>query len=150
MSMKILDKKGCDIMAVDPQFGIDSYNRAKVLTESQTIVYNILTILFGKPGFYPSIPSLGMNIQQILYSFEDDFDVNFLKTQLATQCRDFVDQIHDGSFDIIKSTHNGQPLLVFVIPAIIVNTETNLFLGITLNTKGEYRFNFTFDNVQYI
>lgn len=137
-------------MAVDPQFGIDSYNRAKVLNESQTIVYNILTILFGKPGFYPSIPRLGMNIQQYLYSFEDEIDTTMLKAELASQCKDFIDVIEDGSFDIIKSTYNDQPLLIFVIPTIITNSEKNLFLGVTLTNKGEYRFNFTFDEVQYI
>lgn len=137
-------------MPVDPQFGIDSYNRAKVLSESQTIVNNILTLLFGKPGFYPSIPQLGMNIQQYLYSFEDDFDTNFIKSQLAAQCRDFIDVIEDGSFDVIKTTYNEQPLLIFVIPTIITNTESNLFLGVTLTNNGEYRFNFTFDEVQYI
>ena len=137
-------------MAVDPQFGVDSYNRAKILSESQTIVYNILAILFGKPGFYPSIPQLGMNIQQYLYAFEDEFDVNVLKSQLASQCRDFVDCIKDGSFDIIKSTYEGRPLLIFMIPTIITNTETNLLLGVTTTSSGEYKFNFTFDNTQYI
>ena len=137
-------------MAVDPQFGIDSYNRPKVLSESQTVVYNILTLLFGKPGFYPSIPHLGMNIQQYLYSFEDEFDTNYIKAQLASQCSDFIDIIENGSFDVIKSNHNGQPLIIFVIPTIITNTESNLFLGITVNEKGEYKFNFTFDSIQYI
>ena len=137
-------------MAVDPQFGIDSYNRAKILSETQTIVYNLLTILFGKPGFYPSIPQLGMDIQQYLYMFDDEFDTNYIKSQLASQCRDFIDVIKDGSFDVIKSTYNDQPLLIFVIPAIITNVETNLFLGITVTNSGDYRFNFTFDEVQYI
>jgi len=137
-------------MPVDPQFGVDSYNRAKILTESQTIVYNILTLLFGKPGFYPSIPQLGMDIQQYLYSFENDFDTNALKSQLASQCRDFIDVIYDGTFDIIKSTYNEQPLLIFVIPTIITNSETSLLLGITITSKGEYRFNFTFDSIQYM
>ena len=136
-------------MAVDPQFGVDSYNRAKVLNESQTIVYNLLTLLFGKPGFYPSIPTLGMNIQQYLYSFQDDFDTNYLKSQLASQCKDFIDQIYDGTFDIIKSTYNDQPLLIFVIPTVLTNSETNLLLGITLTNTGEYRFNFTFDDTSY-
>ena len=137
-------------MAVDPQFGIDSYNRAKVLSESQTVVYNILTLLFGKPGFYPSIPKLGMNIQQYLYTFEDSFDTEHIKSQLATQCKDFIDVIKDGSFDVIKSTYNDQPLIIFVIPTIIAKSETNLLLGVTITNSGEYRFNFTFDKVQYI
>jgi hypothetical protein len=137
-------------MSVDPQFGANVYNKPKVLTEPQTIVNNILTLLFGKPGFYPSIPSLGINIQQYLYTFDDDFDVDFLKSQLAIQCKDFVEQISDGSFDIVKSSYKGNPLLIFVIPTIITNTSSNLLLGVTVNEKGEYSFNFTFDNAQYI
>ena len=143
-------RKDVTKVAVDPQFGLDSYNRAKILSESQTIVNNILTLLFGKPGFYPSIPSLGMNIQQYLYAFEDEFDTDALKAKLASQCKDFIEQISDGSFDIIKSDYNGQPLIIFMIPTILTNTETNLLLGVTLTNKGEYRFNFTFDEVQYI
>ena len=136
-------------MPVDPQFGVDHYNRAKVLNESQTLVANILTLLFGRPGFYPSSPHLGMNIQQYFYMFEDDFDITYVKSQLATQCRDFIDCISNGEFDIIKSHYNDQPLLIFVIPTIITYAETNLFLGITYS-KGEYRFNFKFDDIQYI
>jgi hypothetical protein len=143
-------RKDVIIMAVDPQFGANVYNRAKVLSESQTIVNNILTLLFGKPGFYPSIPTLGMNIQQYLYSFEDDFDTDFLKSQLAIQCKDFVDHISDGSFDIVKSSYKGQPLLIFVIPAIIADAESNLLLGVTVNENGEFSFNFTFEDKQYI
>ena len=137
-------------MPVDPQFGIDSYNRAKVLTETQTIVNNILTLLFGKPGFYPSIPQLGMDISQYLYSFEDDFDVNHLKSQLASQCRDFFDVISDGSFDIVKSSYKDQPLLIFIIPSVITKTENDLLLGVTMNSNGEFKFNFIFDTQQYI
>ena len=136
-------------MAVDPQFGVDNYNREKVLNESQTIVANILTLLFGRPGFYPSIPHLGLNIQQYFYMFEDDFDVNYLKAQLASQCRDFIDVITNGEFDIIKSHYNDQPLIVFVIPTIVTHSETNLFLGVTYD-NGEYKFNFIFDEAQVI
>ena len=50
--------------SVDPVYGVNNFNETKVLTEAETLVNNILMILFGKPGFYPSIPSLGMDIQQ--------------------------------------------------------------------------------------
>ena len=81
--------------------------------------------------------------------FEDEFDVNYLKTQLATQCRDFIDVVTDGEFDIIKSHYNDNPLIIFVIPTIITQKESNLFLGITY-ANGEYKFNFKFDDTQYI
>ena len=137
-------------MAVDPQFGVDDFNRAKILNEAQTIAYNILTLLFGKPGFYPSIPRLGMDIKQYFYSFAENFDTESLKTQLASQCRDFLSVIRDGSFDIIQDMYDDQPLLIFIIPTVLVNTPTNLLLGLVMNGNGEYKFNFTFDVEQTI
>ena len=136
-------------MAVDPQMGVDSYNRPKVLSESETLVRNIITLLFGKPGFYPSIPRLGMNIQQYLYVFEDKMDTSALKQEFASQCKDFVDVIEDGSFDIITTRYKEQPLLIFVIPAKVANNEKNLLLGVTINDKGDFKFNFTFDDTSY-
>ena len=136
-------------MAVDPQIGVDSYDRPKVVTESETLVSNMLTLLFGKPGFYPSIPRLGMNVQQYLYMFEDEMDTSALKNQLASQCKDFVSIIENGSFDIITSRYKDQPLLIFVIPAKIANSGKNLLLGVTINDNGEFKFNFTFDDTSY-
>ena len=137
-------------MAVDPVFGTNNYNKPKLLTESETVVYNILTLLLGKQGFYPSIPQLGMNIKQYLYSFEDSFDTSLLKSALAIQCTDFIPQITDGSFDIIKARFNEQPLLVFKIPTIITNTKSELVLGLTMDGDGALQFNFVFNKDQYI
>ena len=73
---------------VDPVYGVNNFNRSKVLTETETKVSNMLMILFGKPGFYPSIPSLGMDINQYLYKFEDEINVEEIKSKLISQCRD--------------------------------------------------------------
>ena len=139
-------------MPVDPTFGVDNYNRAKVLSESQTVAYNVLTLLLAKPGFYPTIPKLGMDVSQYLYLFDDEIDTSIIKRELSVQCKDFIPQVSDGSFDVIKSTTtNNWPLLVFVIPAIIANSETELVLGVTLvpGTQ-QIKFNFTFNKPQYI
>ena len=52
---------------VDPAFGKNAFNSPKYYNETQTAANNILTILFGRPGFYPSIPDLGMDITTLLY-----------------------------------------------------------------------------------
>ena len=80
-------------MPVDPTFEVDDYNRGKILNESQTIAYNILTLLFAKPGFYPSIPSLGMDITSYFYRFSDEDLVNEIKLKLIAQCSDFLPSI---------------------------------------------------------
>lgn len=137
-------------MAVDPQFGVDIYNRAKYVNDDQTLVNNILVILFGKPGFYPSIPELGMNIGDILYSFEDSFDANQIKLELIRQCSDISDVVTGGEFDVMSMELEGEPLIVFSLPVIHVGKEAQLILGVKIGSGGGYEFNFTFTKAQYI
>jgi hypothetical protein len=135
---------------VDPCFGVDHYNRAKVLSESKTTAYNILTILFGKPGCFPSLPQIGMNIKQYLYEFEDSFDCEAIKAILASQCSDFVENIRDGTFNVYQDRYNGQPMLVFSVPIFVSGNESEIVLGVTTTASGELIFNYTFEKNQYI
>ncbi len=57
---------------IDQSFGVDAFNRAKYKNETETIATAILNLLFAKPGYFPSMPDLGINIQNILYSFWDE------------------------------------------------------------------------------
>ena len=137
-------------MPVDPTFEVDDYNRGKILNESQTIAYNILTLLFAKPGFYPSIPSLGMDITSYFYRFSDDDLVNEIKSKLVSQCSDFLPSIESEDLYIEKTDYKVQPMLVFIIPTIILDKRNELVLGITVADTGQMQFNFTFNKQQYL
>lgn len=137
-------------MPVDPTFEVDDYNRGKILNESQTIAYNILTLLFAKPGFYPSIPSLGLDIESYFYRFSDEDLVNEIKSKLVAQCSDFLPSVDEESLQIQKAEYNGQPLLVFIIPTIIFDRKNELVVGISVAETGQMQFNFTFNKQQYL
>ena len=143
-------------MAVDPHFGVDHYGRPKMLTESQTIVYNIMTILLGRPGYYPSIPNMGMHVQQYLYNFVDEIDGEAIKQLLIQQCREFSPYVTDGSFDVIVATHDNPlkkektPLLIFKLPVILTGRDSELILGVTINEEGYFAFNYEFTRQQVI
>lgn len=137
-------------MPVDPTFEVDDYNRGKILNESQTIAYNILTLLFAKPGFYPSIPSLGMDITSYFYRFSDEDLVNEIKTKLVLQCNEFLPSVESEELYIEKTDYKGQPMLVFIIPTIILDKRNELVLGITVADTGQMQFNFTFNKQQYL
>ena len=137
--------------SVDPTFGLNNFNKPKVLSEAETYVRNILTILFGKPGFYPSIPELGMDIRQYLYQFSDNIDTAKLKSKLAYQCDDFLPLLNSGDMEIYSTSVNEKTLLIFVLPMIIDETSIALSLGVTINAKGEMVYNFMIsDDKQYI
>ena len=135
-------------MAVDPTFSVNNYNRPKVLTEKETYVNNVMMLLLGKPGFYPSIPSIGMNIQQYLYMFEDDINTTSIKTQLANQCSDFLPEIRDGEMDVLKTTYNNHTILIFKLPEVNDTAESSIAIGITTNNNGELIYNFVENKTQ--
>lgn len=131
-------------MAKDPSYGVDSFNKPKMLNDSQTLVNNIVLILMGKPGFYPSQPELGMNIGNYLYSLEGDIDVNEIKSKLVEQCSDLLECIQNQEFEVSVKTYNNNPILLFYLPTVINTEYKELILGITTSATGELVYNFTF------
>lgn len=139
------------IASVDPVYGVNHFNQTKVLSESETLINNILMILFGKPGFYPSIPYLGMDIEGYLYMLEDEVNPVEIKAQLASQCREFLPNIKDGSMDVYTTNYKDHLMLIFELPILIDSVETVLSLGVTVNEKGEMIYTFVAnDEVQTI
>lgn len=130
------------MVKLDPTFSVNNFNKPKVLSNMETYVNNILMLLFGKPGFYPSLPKIGMDINQYLYNFVDDVNTEQIKSKLAQQCKDFLPEIENNEFDVIKTVFNDRLLLIFKLPIIDDTAQFSVSLGITTNAKGEmvYRF----------
>lgn len=131
---------------VEPSFGLNNFNQAKYKNETETIANSIINLLFGRPGYFPSMPNLGINIQNTLYMFWDEIDELVIKAQIASQCSAFREYIDDGSLDVVKSSYNGEPLLLVVIPVQIKNQKETLAIGIKQNPNGEITYNYVFDN----
>ena len=129
-------------MPVDPTFGTNDFNEPKLLTNLQTYVNNMLVLLFGKPGFYPSIPSIGMDISQYLYKYEDEIDTDAIKAKLVSQCRDFLPEARSGALDVFKSTYNDRVILIFKLPTIDDLPVCDVAIGVTTNEHGEMIYNF--------
>lgn len=130
-------------MAVDPVFGTDDFLHTKYRNESETVANNFLFLLFGKPGFFPSIPKLGLNIPELLYLPFDDIDVAALKIQISTQCSELLGYIVDESFDIQKTFYQDQPILIFILPIQEKSRSRHFAVGITTGENGAISYNFT-------
>ena len=134
----------------DPTMGVNSFNETKILSPSETIVRNILLILLGRPGFYPSQPNLGMNIEQYLYMFADDINTNEIKETLIKQCEDLADSIEEEELDVSSTTLNGRTALIFTLPIIIDDKTLKMSLGVSTNNKGEFIYDWRADKHQFI
>lgn len=137
-------------MAIDPTFSVNDFNKPKMLSTLETYVYNIMMLLFGEPGFYPSIPSIGMNIKQYLYKFEDDINTIEIKSELARQCREFLPEIVSGDLDVTVKTLNDRPILIFQLPIIDDVAKYSVALGVTTNKNGEMIYKFVENKYQIL
>lgn len=71
----------------DFAFGTDTMGRPKVLSSFQIGVNAVLTLLFMKPGQFPSIPDLGIDIDSYLHEYSDDPNIPIeIQNKLVEQC----------------------------------------------------------------
>lgn len=134
----------------DPTFGLNNFREPKILSVKETYVRNILLLLFGKPGFYPSQPELGMDIGQYVYGFEDEIEPEAIKSELLRQCAEFLPEVEAGNFDVYFIYRENKRILLFSLPLIIDDKTMNMALGVTTNSKGLLIYNFIENKRQLI
>lgn len=126
----------------EPVFGVNDFNEPKVLKDYDAIAVSVLLILFGKPGCYPSIPQLGMNIQQYLYSFYDELDVDSIRASLVYQCTLLSSTIDSNNIVVSKQIVDDNPLLIIQIPINYRRDQNQLVIGVTTNSNGSVSYNY--------
>ena len=134
-------------MAIDPAFGTNNFGTPKMYSETETLANNILTVLFGKKGAYPTMPNFGMDIPRLVLMLFDEINEESLKNELISNCSSFREVVSNGEFDVIKTIlkdKNGKdvPTLLFKIPTIIKNISRSLIIGITSSNK-QISYNFS-------
>lgn len=135
---------------VNPTFSTNKFNEPKVLSPMESYVNDILMILFGKPGFYPSLPTIGMNIQKYFFMFIDDINTEEIKSELVSQCSDFFPSVRNGDFEIEKTEYKGRPLLLFILPTIDDVKIHSVTIGVTTDEYGKFMYNFVENMTQII
>jgi len=73
----------------------------------------ILHLLFMRKGTYPSNPYIGVGIQDYEFSFIDTAKAQ-LQNMIEDQVHTFLPDIPLSSFEIDVSTHEGNPILLFI------------------------------------
>ena len=74
-------------LGYDAVLAVDGYNKPKVISSFEMMVNAILTLLFMKPGQFPSIPDLGIDIESYLHEYADDPSIpSSIEVKLNDQC----------------------------------------------------------------
>ena len=101
----------------DVALDYDSMYKPKVLSSFESGIDMILTLLFMKPGQYPSIPELGIDIESYLFEYSDD---NKIPSEIKSKLDDQCSMLSMVGFDIDVSLQNmpdGTGALIVTVSA---------------------------------
>ena len=99
----------------DTTFELNEFNEPRIRSEIEVVKDVILFILFAKPGQYPSLPNIGLDIQSMLYSFYDDINESDLMFKINEQCNAMGLYLKNGTVQLKKTKYRGQPSLMISI-----------------------------------
>lgn len=99
----------------------DSMYKPKILSSFDLAINTILMLLMMKPGQYPSIPELGIDIESYLFEYDDDIKLpSIIKDKLMNQCNRLniigleidvrFDKTYDGTSALVVDIQGNQRL----------------------------------------
>lgn len=99
----------------DVLLDVDSMYKPKVISSFEMIINSIIMLLFMKPGQYPSIPELGIDIESYLHEYSDDKSIPMqIKNKLIEQCNRISIIGIDIDVSIDKTNEGVDALLIEV------------------------------------
>ena len=116
---------------------INSFDKPDELNDVKAWSQLLLNLIFLKPGTYPSLPEMGVGIEDYQYDFLEEA-VSELSTQITTQQQTYLPDVPLSGVQISKMEQSGQPILVIQLffstesgdtsSAIAINTSSRNFL----------------------
>ena len=74
----------------------------------------ILNLIFLRPGTYPSIPNMGVGLQDYEYEYIDDVKDN-IRNKIEEQVNLFLPDVPLTSVEVTSVEYEGKPILLIVI-----------------------------------
>lgn len=129
----------------DTTFELNEFNEPRLRSEIELIKNTILFILFSKPGQYPSLPNIGLDIQSTLYSFYDELNESDLKYKINEQCNALGVYLKNGTVEVKKTMYRGHPSLMINIEGS--ESYPDGYLKGYGNNSNKYLIGITFDEL---
>lgn len=131
-------------------FGSDNFSEPLQLSRQESLAQIFLNLFLLRPGSYPSMPHLGIDVMRYMYRNDADNIQEEIKEQLLTQCSELISEVSLGDIRvIITDAINGEGILLIVIPLEIDIQEGNLLVyGFQVDkTRQQLLYNYQFDEM---
>lgn len=129
------------VLGYDVLMDTDVAYKPKVISSFEMLVNSIITILLMKPGQYPSIPELGIDIESYLYEYADDKNIpNAIESKLRDQLNRIDISGCDVRIDIERMSDGTYALIVRITVPMYMATgypSNRAIVGITYSKLNE-------------
>ena len=108
-------------------FELNDFREPKMIDKVDTIGQMILNLFLMRPGNIPSMPHIGININQYLHTLENDIDTDELKQKIYDQCSELFSHVRLGDVLVYSTDFQNVGLLIVSIP--IVGSDNDILFG---------------------
>lgn len=137
----------------DVGFGKDDFQKSKIFNQSDSLVNYILTILLAKPGNFPTMPKIGVDIGKYVKNSMETLDSELLKGLICSNCEALLPYItNDDVYVGVISDPNvpNRSILLVKIPLLVANNskridEGNAYYAFYRNELNNLKFKFLVD-----
>lgn len=130
----------------DVSYGLDDFQRMKVYSESESIARYILTILLTRPGNYPGLPHIGLNVKQLLYDDLNEFNATSLKEQIYDQCSALLPHIVGDDVYAGLIEYNGTTFLLIRVSVEVNSKMQKINYAFYQDELRELKFDFQIED----
>lgn len=132
-------------LGYDATFELNEFNEPRIRSEIEVVKNTILYILFSKPGQYPSLPTIGLDIESYLYSFYDEINPEDLKNKIVSQCNALGCYFDTGMVAIKKQIYKNKPSLLIHIEG--TESYPNGYMKDSGRISDRYLIGITYDDL---
>lgn len=130
----------------DVGYGLDDFQRMKVYSESESIARYILTVLLTRPGNYPGLPHIGLNVKQLLYDDLNEFNATSLKEQIYDQCSALLPHIVGDDVYAGLIEYNGTTFLLIRVSVEVNSKMQKINYAFYQDELRELKFDFQIED----
>ena len=124
-------------------FDVDGFGEQKYLTEAQSSAKQILMLLFLRPGDFPSMPNVGIDISRaVRYKNMDVLTGGKLKQDITEQIKTYCPDVGLQDLTIYSTQYKGEYVLILDFK---LEAEKTISVALTTNSKSliNYKVEFT-------
>jgi hypothetical protein len=140
-----LNKLGYDLT-----FELNKFSQPRIASEIEMIKNIVLYVLLSKPGQYPSLPNIGLDIESMLYTDYENLNVEELKKAIHNQCTALGTFFNDNTIQIQKTIYKDKPSLLINIDGRDLVPSDGVYLTDSNNNNDVYMIGITFDQLDQL